>query len=104
MKGDSCTCRPWTEIDGEDISSASNGDRVLYTTPRNPIQVGRELPTSREASVACLGVDDDHDYSADSPAWLAIWGSLSPEGRLRWLDYELWEYFHLPRILWKTDC
>jgi hypothetical protein len=68
--------------------------------PRPYHRIDAILPTAdypAKYHKACPAYDDDSD---GRPEW---WTSMSDESKMHWLDFSLWEYFFLPRALWKTQ-
>ncbi len=93
------------EIEGEVITYCP-GEIITY---RPPLRRDLPRPEHRIDSVLpladypakyrkpCPGYDDD---SEERPEW---WTSKSDESKEIWLYFSMWEYFHLPKELWKTE-
>jgi len=76
------------EIDEEDVCRPCHRIDAALPTADYPAKYLKPCP------------DCDDDYLGKRPDW---WTSKNDESKEIWLDYSLWEYFHLPKALWKTE-
>lgn len=95
------------EIEGEVITYCP-GEVITYRPslqrhlPRPEHRINSVLPLAdypAKYRKPCPGYDDD--YPGERPKW---WTSKKEDkDKKDWLEFSLWEYFYLPREMWRTE-